>query len=147
MGVSSRIRFLGWRDDVHALLKSADLFIRSSRSEGIGYVLEAFSNGVPVISARSTDAERLIADGQTGLLVPKEDPAALAQALNTLIVNTDLAGRLAAAGKAHFQASFSEEPVIKMYLDLCHRLKEEYAWRRQQIPAAQPASVTPAIAG
>lgn len=142
MGVSSRIRFLGWRDDVHALLKSADLFIRSSRSEGIGYVLEAFSNGVPVISARSTDAERLIADGQTGLLVPKEDPAALAQALNTLIINRDLAGRLAVAGKAHFQASFSEEPVVKMYLDLCHRLKEEYAWRTRQVPAEQPACVT-----
>ncbi len=74
-------------------------------------------------------------------------PAALAQALNTLIVNTDLAGRLGAAGKAHFQANYSEEPVIKMYLDLCHRLKEEYAWRTQQIPAAQPACATPATAG
>ena len=133
MGVSARIRFLGWRDDVHALLKTADFFVRTSRSEGAGYVLEAFSNGVPVISARSIDTDRLIANGRTGLLVAKEDPAALASALNSLIADRDLASRLAEAGKTHFQASFSEEPVIAMYLDLCRQLKEDYAWRTKAL--------------
>ncbi len=141
MGVSARIRFLGWRDDVHALMKAADLFVRSSRSEGLGYVLEAFSNRIPVISAHSLDTGHLIADGRTGLLVAKDDPAALASALNSLIANRDLASRLAEAGRAHFQAYFSEEPVVRMYLDLFRQLKEDYAWRTNML--LRPASATP----
>jgi glycosyltransferase involved in cell wall biosynthesis len=146
MGLSSRIRFLGWRDDVHALLRAADLFIRTSRSEGIGFVLEALSNGVPVISARSIDAGRVIADGVNGLLVEKDDTAALVQALNTLISNRELASRFAEAGKAHFQANFCEETVITMYLDLCRRLKEEYAWRTNGLLKPGSAPPTPAPA-
>jgi glycosyltransferase involved in cell wall biosynthesis len=146
MGVSARIRFLGWRDDIHALLKAADIFVRSSRGEGVGNVLEAWSNGLPVISTHSADTGHLIADGQTGLLVGKEDPAALGKALSALISNRDLALRLAEAGKSHFQAHFSEEPVVLMYLDLCRRLKEEYAWRVKGLSQPDGAAPRPAPA-
>jgi len=146
MGVSARIRFLGWRDDIHALLKAADIFVRSSRNEGLGNVLEAWSNGLPVISARSADTDHVIADGETGLLVAKDDPAALGKALNALISNRDLALRLADSGKSNFRAHFSEEPVVAMYLDLCRRLKEEYAWRVKKRPQADGAAPRPAPA-
>jgi glycosyltransferase involved in cell wall biosynthesis len=146
MGVSSRIRFLGWRDDVHALLKASDLFIRSSRSEGSGYVLEAFANGVPVVSAQSIDSSHLIADGLTGLLVARDDPAALAAGLNSLITDRDLAGRLGEAGRAHYRACFSEEPVIGMYVDLCRKLKEDYAWRTKALLSTGGATPNPAPA-
>ncbi len=146
MGVSARIRFLGWRDDAHALLKTADFFVRTARSEGAGYLLEAFSNSVPVISSRSIDTDCLIAGGRTGLLVAKEDPAALASALNSLIANRNLASRLAEAGKTYFQAHFSEEPVIAMYLDLCSRLKEDYAWRTNPLLGSRGATPNPAPA-
>jgi glycosyltransferase involved in cell wall biosynthesis len=142
MGVTPRIRFLGWRDDGHALLKTADLFLRTSRSEGSGYVLEAFANGVPVVSAHSMDAGHLVTDGQNGLLAPKDNPAALAQALQSLIENRDLAARLGASGKAVFQAQYSEEPVIGMYLDLCQRLKDDYAARTQALLGAGGAATT-----
>jgi glycosyltransferase involved in cell wall biosynthesis len=144
MGVSSRIRFLGWRDDGHSLLKTADLFIRTSRGEGSGYVLEAFANGVPVVSTHSIDTDHLIADGETGLMVARDDPAALAQALQSLIANRELAARLGKAGRAVFQARYSEEPVIGMYLDLCRRLKEEYAWRTKTLLGPAGAAPNPA---
>jgi glycosyltransferase involved in cell wall biosynthesis len=146
MGLSSRIRFLGWRDDVHTLLKAADLFIRTSRGEGVGYVLEALSNGVPAVSALSVDASCVISHGETGLLVHKDDPGALAQTLNSLIASRELASRLAEAGKAHFQTNFSEETVIKMYLDLYHRLKEEYAWRTNALLKGSSEAPDPAPA-
>src|SRR5262249_31132185 len=129
MGVSGRIRFLGWRDDIHALLKAADIFIRSSRGEGLGNLLEAWANGLPVVSARSEDADCVIVCGQSGLLVAKEDAGALAAALKSLISNRDLAARLGRAGQEQFQAAFSEEPVVSRYLGLCRRLQEDYAWR------------------
>jgi glycosyltransferase involved in cell wall biosynthesis len=146
MGVSGRIRFLGWRDDIHALLRAADVFIRSSRGEGLGNVLEAWANGLPVISARSEDASRVIADGETGLLVAKEDAGALASALKSLISNRDFAARLGKAGREHFQAAFSEEPVVSMYLGLCQRLQEDYAWRAQIHEQARGAAIRPELA-
>jgi glycosyltransferase involved in cell wall biosynthesis len=146
MGVSGRIRFLGWRDDIHALLRAADIFIRSSRGEGLGNVLEAWANGLPVISARSEDADRAIADGQSGFLVAKEDAGALASALKSLISNRDLAARLAKAGQEHFQAAFSEEPVVSAYLGLCRRLQEDYAWRTQVHEQARRTAVRPGLA-
>jgi glycosyltransferase involved in cell wall biosynthesis len=145
MGVSGRIRFLGWRDDIHALLRAADIFVRSSRGEGLGNVLEAWANGLPVISARSEDAERVIADGETGLLVAKEDAGALALALKSLISNRDLAARLGNAGRQHFQAAFSEEPVVSLYLGLCSQLQEDYAWRGQAQEQAHRAAVRPEL--
>ncbi len=130
MGVLGRIRFLGWRDDIHALLKAADIFIRPSRGEGIGNILEAWANGLPVISACSEDTCRLVNDGQSGLLIAKEDPAALSLALKNLITNRDFARSLAERGKAQFKAAYSEEPVTAMYLELCRRLQDEYASQR-----------------
>jgi glycosyltransferase involved in cell wall biosynthesis len=129
LGLLPRIRFLGWRDDINALLGAADIFVRTGRGEGIGNILEAWANWLPPISARSEDTDHLIVEGETGLLVPKDDPAALAVALKSLISNRDLARRIGIAGRAKFKESFSEEPVTGAYLDLCRRLKEEYAWR------------------
>jgi glycosyltransferase involved in cell wall biosynthesis len=146
MGVSGRIRFLGWRDDIHALLKAADIFIRSSRSEGLGNVLEAWANGLPVISARSEDADRVIVCGQSGLLVDKEDASALAVALKSLISNRDLAARLGKAGRQHFEAAFSEEPVVSMYLGLCRRLQEDYAGRAGVHEQVRRTEVRPGLA-
>jgi glycosyltransferase involved in cell wall biosynthesis len=147
LGVSRRIRFLGWRDDIHALLRAADIFVRSSRGEGLGNVLEAWANGLPVISVRSEDASRLIADGQSGLLAAKDDSAALAMALKSLMSNRGLARRLGEAGKLQFQAAFSEEPVVAMYLDLFRRLQENYAWRTKPLPRASGVSARPTFAG
>lgn len=144
MGVLERIRFFGWQDDLGALLKAADIYIRSSRGEGLGHVLDAWANGLPAVASQSMDCAHLISNGETGLLVPKEDPEAMALALNAAISNRELACRIGQAGKAQFRAHFSEASVAPMYLDLCRRLTEEYAWRMKTIatakgPAARPA--------
>ncbi|MFV0277825.1 MAG: glycosyltransferase, partial [Parahaliea sp.] len=54
LGLGERVRFLGWRDDVDALMRSADLFVCPSRHEGLGsIVLEAWYHGCPIIATRS----------------------------------------------------------------------------------------------
>ncbi len=118
-----RVRILGWRDDIHSLLEAADIYVCASRFEAHGnIVLEAWMHGLPIVSARSPGPEHLIADGETGLLVANDDPAAMAAAFNQLIANADLAKRLGNAGRRHFLATYSEEAVTAMYLRLFEQL-------------------------
>lgn len=126
LGVAARIRFLGWRDDIHPLLEAAGLFVCASRFEAHGnIILEAWAHGLPVVSARSAGPEHLIAHGETGLLVEGDNPAAMAAALNTLIADAALRRRLGEQGHAHFLANYSEDAVVSLYLGLFQRLMRE----------------------
>jgi glycosyltransferase involved in cell wall biosynthesis len=115
-GVKPRVRFLGWREDVPALLAACDMLVCPSRHEPLGnVVLEAFAQRVPVVAAASQGPSELIADGKTGLLVPVEDPVALAAAVKSLARNDVLASRLAEAGRAIYEAEFTEAKVVQRY--------------------------------
>lgn len=105
LGVADRIRFLGQRDDVPALMASADLLCQPNLGPepfGIAFV-EAMHAGLPV-AATAIGGAREIVDPACGILVPPRDPAALAQALRTLIADPELRARLGAAGPAHARA-------------------------------------------
>ncbi len=113
LGIAERVRLLGWRTDAGALLKAADLFVCSSRSEPLGnVVLEAWSAGCPVVAADADGPRELIADGSDGLLVPREDEVRLAEAIATLLAAPERAAALAAAGRRRFLAEFAEAPVL-----------------------------------
>ncbi len=128
LGVADRVRFLGWRDDIHALLAAADLYVCASRFEAHGnIILEAWAHGLPIVSARSPGPEHLIRDGITGRLVANDDPHEMASALNELIANPAFARNIATAGRAHFQATYSEDAVVTMYIELFQTLLSEGA--------------------
>jgi glycosyltransferase involved in cell wall biosynthesis len=113
LGVSERVRFLGWRDDQAALLAACDLFVCPSRHEPLGnVVLEAWSAARPVVAASSPGPAELIAHGTTGLLVPVEDARALAEAIAALRDQPARARALAAAGRAAFLRAHAEAPVL-----------------------------------
>jgi glycosyltransferase involved in cell wall biosynthesis len=112
-GVADRVRLLGWRTDTGALLKAADVFVCSSRVEPLGnMVLEAWSAARPVVAAAAAGPAELIADGQDGLIVPRENPDALATAINRVLDDAPLAARLARSGRARFAAGFAAVPVL-----------------------------------
>jgi glycosyltransferase involved in cell wall biosynthesis len=118
LGIADRVAFLGWRDDVAALLGAADMLVSSSRHEPLGnVVIEAWAAGVPVIAAASAGPRALIRDGESGLLVPPENAEALAAALRRLAADRDLRARLAAAGRAAWAAEFAEPRVVALYRD------------------------------
>lgn len=115
-GLGSRVRFLGWRQDVAALLAACDLVVCPSRHEPLGnVVLEAWAHRRPVIAAASAGPTGLIADQRTGLLVPVDDAAALAAALALLVENSSLRSRLGDAGRAAYEAEFTEAIVVARY--------------------------------
>jgi len=123
LGVASRVRFLGWREDMPALYAAADLYVCSSRHEPLGnVVLEAWARGRPVVAARSPGPEGLIEDGRTGLLVAKDDPVALADAAARVLADPALAARLVAEGRAEHDRHYSEAAVVGRYLDFFRRI-------------------------
>ncbi len=115
LGLADRIRWCGAmaQAEVLALYRSADLFALASRiaqdgdRDGLPNVLmEAQSQGVACVASDVSAIHELIIDGQTGLLVPPEQPEALAQALQQLIQNPVRRGQLGQAGRARVAAQF-----------------------------------------
>lgn len=124
-GVAARVRFLGWRDDTADLLASADLLVCPSRHEPLGnVVIEGWAHGLPVVAADSDGPRHLVREGDTGLLVPREDAAALAAAIARVVADKGLAAALAAAGRAEYAARFSKEIVVARYLEFFRAVRK-----------------------
>jgi glycosyltransferase involved in cell wall biosynthesis len=108
LGVADRVRFLGRRTDVPDLLAAADVFALPSRYEGTSLaLLEAMAAGKPVVATAIGGNDEIVEDGRTGVLVPVEDPRALAQALRRLAADDTESARLGAAARARVSERFS----------------------------------------
>lgn len=119
LAVRDRVRFLGTRLDVPALYAMFDAYCLPSHYEGMPFsVLEAMSAGKPVVATRVVGIQEVIADGETGLLVPPSDPGALAQALLRLRRDPGLGQRLADAARTYVHAHARLEDMVERYADL-----------------------------
>ncbi|EPX82311.1 glycosyltransferase [Salipiger mucosus] len=110
LGLTDAVRFLGYRsqDEVAGALAGTDVFVLPSFAEGVPVVLmEAMASGVPVVTTRIAGIPELVADGESGLLVPPGDAPALAAALDDLLASADRRRALGAAGRATVEAGFS----------------------------------------
>ncbi|MBI3711281.1 MAG: glycosyltransferase [Proteobacteria bacterium] len=117
LGINDRVRFLGWRPDAAALIEACDIVICPSRVEPLGnVVIEAWARRRPVIAAASDGPVALIDDDITGLIVPIDDAESFAAALRRLIADADKRGRLGAAGRAAYEAEFTEAAAVAQYL-------------------------------
>jgi len=115
-GLEDRVHFLGWRNDLPALLGAADCLLCASRHEPLGnVVLEGWAHRTPVVAASSQGPSELIDHERTGLLVPVDDPAAMAKAVARLDDDRALGASLAAAAYETYAAQFSEAAVVAQY--------------------------------
>ncbi len=111
--LTETVRFLGVRRDVPHLLAQADGFALASRWEGFGLVfLEAMAAAKPVVATNVSAIPEVVDDGVTGLLVPPDDPAALAEALLALVRDPALARRLGEAGRERARTRFSADAMV-----------------------------------
>ncbi len=112
----------GFRADVLALLKSVDVFVMSSVTEGLGTsVLDAMAASKPVIATRAGGLPEIVREGETGLLVPPGDHHALATAIERLIGDAPLRARMGEAGFARVREGFSVERMVADTLGVYHR--------------------------
>jgi glycosyltransferase involved in cell wall biosynthesis len=99
LGVDERVRFLGFRNDVEALLAGCDVFVLPSLDEGFPLsVLEAMAACRPVVASDVGGVPEAITHDETGLLVPPGNPDALAAALARLLDDAPTRRRLAISG-------------------------------------------------
>lgn len=126
LGLAGRAVFAGFRTDIPALLARAHTFVLSSLWEGLPMsVVEAMAARRPVVATAAGGTPDIVSDGDTGLLVPPRDAAALAGALRRVLGDDTLAAQLAARGHEHVRARYTREALLAatraVYLAACER--------------------------
>lgn len=119
LGIAASVAFLGFQTDVHRLLAESDVFVLSSRYEGISIaLLEAMRAGLPVIATRVGGMPEVVLDGETGILVGDGDETAMARAMGRLIESPAEGEAMGARGYAQTQEEFSIRAAAEKYLSL-----------------------------
>ncbi len=125
LGVADRVMLAGAHGQVAPFLAAADLLVAPSRNEGLGKSLvEAMALGLPVVATRVGGIPAVVADGETGSLVPPDDPPALARAVGALLKDPELRRRAGEAGRRRaeqFSLAAMESRLLGLYGELCAR--------------------------
>jgi glycosyltransferase involved in cell wall biosynthesis len=116
LGLDGQVRWLGSRSDIEVVLRALDIFVLSSRSEGMSNtILEAMASALPVVATDVGGAAESVQHGRTGLLVPAQDSVALADAIGALAVNPARRRTFGAAGRARAERDFAVDRMIQRY--------------------------------
>ena len=128
LGLARRVLFAGFRLDIGSILPEVLISVMPSLSEGLSNVLlESMAAGVPVVATRVGGNPEVVEEGVTGLLVPPRDPAALADAVGTLLGNPGLATRFGASGRRRVEVHFSLDRMVQdtqsLYIELLRNVR------------------------
>jgi N-acetyl-alpha-D-glucosaminyl L-malate synthase BshA len=116
LGLEQRVDFLGVRSDVPELLQAADLFVMTSLSEAASLtLLEAMAAGLPVVVTKVGGNPEIVRDNIDGLLVPRQDDAALADALLSLLGNPEKSAAMGASGQNLVRQRYDLHRTISRY--------------------------------
>ncbi len=140
--LGTRVHFCGFRDDVPEVLGSLDAFVMCSVMEGLcTSALDAQAAGVPVVASRVGGLVEAVADGETGILVPPRDPAALADAVARVLLDRGLGDRLGKAGRARVRERFSVKAMVEGTRSVYRRLLAgEPVPARPGVPGGPPGA-------
>lgn len=112
--LSSQVTLTGFVREIPELLSALDILLLPSRNEGLGtLVQEAMLAGTPVIASAVGGIPEMVHSGETGLLVPPEDPSALAQAIQKMRGEEKLRGQLVAAARQLINTDFSLNSMVE----------------------------------
>lgn len=113
-GLQDSFRFLGGVNDLPRQLRSADLFVLPSRSEGFSNsLIEAMACALPIIATDVGGNAEAVAQNETGLIVPSENPEALAAAMLTLLTSPEKRSNMGRSGRKRAETLFSAEAMMQ----------------------------------
>ena len=126
LGLENHVRFLGNVRDVAAVLARGCLFVLPSLTEGISLtLLEAMARGLPVVTTRVGGNPEVVAEGQTGLLVPPGNPDLLADAIVRMVSDVTTARRMGEAGRRRVEECFDTREMVRRYESLYEGFRPE----------------------
>jgi glycosyltransferase involved in cell wall biosynthesis len=132
LGLAERVLFLGERHDVPFLLAGLDLFVLSSREEGMGIaLLEAMASGIPVVATAVGGVVEAVEDTVSGLLVPRGDVDRLAESIISMLNTPELAAEMAKNGRRRVEAMFSIDTTVERTEQVYEELLERKLGLRQ----------------
>lgn len=112
----------GDREDVATLMRGFDVFVLPSLAEGISNtILEAMATGLPVVATRVGGNPELVENGRTGILVPPDDPARMADAIRTYFEHGALLEKHGRAARQTVEQRFSMESMVDSYMAVYER--------------------------
>jgi len=131
LGLQDSVTFTGRRADVPRIMMALDVLAMPSLWEGFGLVLlEAMAAGKPVVASRVSAIPEIVADGETGLLVPPKDPAGLARALLILLRHPAQAREMGRRGRQRLEQQFTATCMVEqtraVYESLIRDYQEKY---------------------
>jgi glycosyltransferase involved in cell wall biosynthesis len=146
LSIRDRVSFLGERHDIPSLLASMDVIVAPSDSESLSNaILESMAAGVPVIASRVGGNCEVIGEDR-GILVAAGDEKGLSEAIDRLLRDSSLRGRVAGNAKRFAKANYSIEHMREQYQELYTRLVSERAnTRARYLIPKSPMSIRVAI--
>jgi glycosyltransferase involved in cell wall biosynthesis len=128
LGISERVTFLGWRQNMAQVYAALDVLALTSRNEGTPVtILEAMAAGVPVAATAVGGVPDVISDGRTGWLVPAQDSIAMVAAWKSILGDPARSQRIAQQAQADVQMRFSQAHMIEDISALYKRLMSRKA--------------------
>lgn len=123
LGVTDRLCFTGFRQDILALMQSFEIFVMPSHLEGLGTaVLDAMALGKPVVAAQAGGIPEVVHHGRTGLLVPPRDAGALAEAIHFLLHHPEQRKAFGIAGRQRVEQYFTATRMASRTYEIYQRL-------------------------
>jgi glycosyltransferase involved in cell wall biosynthesis len=133
-GLARHVVLAGFRADLPALLPGLDLLAHPADREGLGLaLLEAGSAGVPVVACDVGGVPDVVVDAGTGVLVARDDAAAMVRALRALLASPDERRRLGAAARRHVERRFDKGRLVAAHHSLYTRVLGERADARAPV--------------
>ena len=135
-GLRDHLHLLGRRSDMPEVLSAFDVFVLSSHDEGMSNaILESMAMELPVVATDVGGTGEVVRHGQTGLLVPVKDPAALATAIGDLLATPERRTAMGTLGRQIVERGFSARAMVRQMEDLYL-----VTLREKRVPASQCAS-------
>ncbi len=139
LGLSSRVRFMGDRDDVPELLEQVDIFVLFSRYEGLPIsIMEAMRAGLPVLANSVCGVPEEVTHGTTGLLSESENIDESAAILAELLDDPEKRRAMGEAGREKFLAEYTRDVMARSFLSLYRRLAQPRSHESRPAHGSQP---------
>ena len=112
-GLGDRVLWLDWVEDTTKLFSALDIFVSASHSESFGLaILEAMASATPIVATETEGAKELLNNGETGLLVPINEPVKLSEAINQMLLDNNLRIQLGEKAKINAKERFGLQKMI-----------------------------------